>query len=474
MTIRSRYTSPRRSSRQAQDSSPRRPGVAGSSRAPHSLARPARSAALLGASAGLLLSSFAPLTVQAEDSMYMPSMSYRTGPFAGGGTPFADGYADYFAMLNERDGGIGGVKIVVEECETAYNTQKGVECYEATKDKGALAYSPLSTGITLALIPKAPIDQIPVFSMGYGLSAAAIGEKFPWTFVYPTTYWNQLSSILKYIESQEEGSLEGKKIGYIYLDAGYGLEPIALLDQLAEDMGFTVAKFPVGVKEMQNQSSQWLNVRKERPDWMIMWGWGAMNPTAIKEAAKIRFPLDRFVGNWWAGSHNDLRAVGSAGKGYLAANFTGIGTDFPALQEVITHVVDKGNSKAAPEDVGNVLYNRGLFNAVVLAEAIVEAQAATGESVITGADMRDGLESIDLSDARLQELGLEGFTGAVKGSCTDHEGAGSIFVQQWNGDDWERVSDFIEPMNDVVRPMLEKAADDFIADKPDFEGQICS
>ena len=31
-------------------------------------------------------------------------------------------------MLNERDGGIGGVKILVEECETGYDTKKGVEC----------------------------------------------------------------------------------------------------------------------------------------------------------------------------------------------------------------------------------------------------------------------------------------------------------------------------------------------------------
>ena len=197
------------------------------------------------------LAALAPIA-QAEDTMYMPSMSYRTGPYAGGGTPFADGYADYFNMLNERDGGIGGVKIIVEECETGYNTQKGVECYEATKDKGALAYSPLSTGITLALIPKSPIDQIPVFSMGYGLSAAAQGEQFPWTFVYPTTYWNQLSSILKYIDSN--GGVKGKKIGFIYLDAGYGKEPIPLLDSLSESMGFEVAKFPVGGKEMQNQS----------------------------------------------------------------------------------------------------------------------------------------------------------------------------------------------------------------------------
>jgi len=176
---------------------------------------------------------------QAEDTLFMPSLTYRTGPFAGGGIPFADGYADYFNMLNERDGGIGGAKIIVEECETAYNTQKGVECYEATKGKGALAYSPLSTGISLAIIPKAPVDEIPVFSMGYGLSAAAIGEKFPWTFVYPTTYWNQMSSILRYIESN--GGIKDKKIGFIYLDVGYGKEPLPLLENLAGSMGFELA-----------------------------------------------------------------------------------------------------------------------------------------------------------------------------------------------------------------------------------------
>ncbi len=423
--------------------------------------------------AGVLAASCLVPVAQAQDSMYMPSMTYRTGPFAGGGTPFADGYADYFNMLNERDGGINGVKIVVDECETAYNTQKGVECYESTKGNGALAYSPLSTGITLALIPKAPVDEIPIFSMGYGLSAAAAGEQFPWTFVYPASYWNQLSSILKYIDSN--GGIKDKKIGFIYLDAGYGKEPIPLLDQLSESMGFSVAKFPVGVKEMQNQGSQWLNVRKERPDWMIMWGWGAMNPTAIKEAAKIRFPLDRFIGNWWAGSHNDLKAVGAAGKGYLAANFSGIGQDYPAVQDILTHVVEKGMSKvASADDVGNVLYNRGMFNAVVLAEAIRVAQDKTGKSVITGADMRDGLEAINLTEERLTELGLPGFTGEVKGSCSDHEGGGSVFIQQWTGSDWEKVSDLIAPMTDVVRPMLEEAAEAYVSDKPDWKGQTCS
>ena len=425
-----------------------------------------------GALAATIATGAVTTSAVAEDTLYIPSLSYRTGPFAGGGTPFANGFHDYLAMLNARDGGIGGASIVIEECETAYNAQKGVECYEATKGKGALVYNPLSTGITLQLIPKAPVDQIPVLSVGYGLSAAAVGETFPWTFTYPTSYWSQMSSILKYIESQ--GGVKGQKIGFIYLDVGYGKEPIPMLEQLAPEMGFELQLYPVAGKEMQAQSSQWLNVRKNKPDWMIMWGWGAMNPTAIKEAAKIRYPMDRFIGNWWASAHADLNPVGEAGTGYLGANFSGIGTDFPALQDVIKHVVDAGNSQANADDVGNVLYNRGLFNAVIVAEAIATAQKMTGKKSITGADMRDGLENFDLSEARLAELGLAGFTAPIKGDCSDHEGGGSVFIQQWNGSDFDRISDPIAPMTDVVRPMLEAAAEKYLEDKPEWQKQSCS
>ncbi|NBT41862.1 MAG: ABC transporter permease [Alphaproteobacteria bacterium] len=411
-------------------------------------------------------------TVSAEDVLYVPSLSYRTGPFAGGGNPVANGFGDYMTMLNERDGGIGGIKVAVEECETGYNAQKGVECYEATKGKGALVYNPMSTGITLQLIPKAPVDQIPVLSMGYGLSAAAVGETFPWTFTYPTSYWSQMSSILKYID--QNGGLKGKKIGFIYLDAGYGREPIPLLEELAPEMGFELALFPVAGKEMQAQSAQWLNVRKERPDWMIMWGWGAMNPTAIKEAAKIRFPMDRFIGNWWSSAHADLIPVGEAGKGYIGANFSGVGADFPALQDVIKYVVDAGKSQADPSTVGHILYNRGLYNAVIVAEAISTAQKMTGKKSITGADMRLGLENFVLDQARLAELGLSGFTGDLRGDCADHEGGGSVFFQQWNGSDFEVISEPIAPMSDKVRPLLEAAAEAYKADKPEWQGQTCS
>ena len=128
----------------------------------------------------------------------------------------------------------------------------------------------------------------------------------------------------------------------------------------------------------------------------------------------------------------------------------------------------------SPADLGGVLYNRGMFNAVIVAEAIAAAQKATGKKAITGADMRIGLESFDLSEARLAELGLAGFTAPIKGDCADHEGAGSVFMQQWNGKSWDKISDPIAPITDVVAPLLQAAADQYVSDKPEWQTQSCN
>jgi branched-chain amino acid transport system substrate-binding protein len=419
--------------------------------------------AALGAIAGM--PAFVP-AASAQNSIYVPLFSYRTGAFAGSGIPIANGMYDYLTMLNERDGGIGGVKIVVEECETGYDTKKGVECYESTKGKNPVVTNPYSTGITLQLIPKAAVDKIPVLSMAYGLSASADGTNFPWIFNPPATYWDGLSMIIKYIAEKEGGldKLKGKTIGYIFFDGGYGREPLPLLEQFAKDYGFDVKQYPVPPAEMQNQSGLWLNVRRDKPDWMVMWGWGAMNPTAIKEAAKINYPMDHFVGIWWSGNEDDARPAGAEGKGYLSLNFNSVGADYPAIKDIEKYVVDKGKSQTAKDKVGENFYNRGVYNSVIIAEAIRNAQKLSGKKVVTGEDVRRGLETVNISAARWKELGLEGFGSPISGvSCTDHNGEHSAYMQQWDGTKWVKSSDWIAPMKDKVRPLLEAAAKDYVA-----------
>jgi branched-chain amino acid transport system substrate-binding protein len=417
---------------------------------------------ILAAVAALATFLAAAPPASAQDSIYVPLFTYRTGPFSGSGIHIANGMRDYLTMLNERDGGIGGVKLVIEECETGYDTKKGVECYESVKGKKPVMVNPWSTGITLPLIPKAAVDKIPVLSMAYGLSASADGSRFPWIFNPPNTYWDGASMIIKYIGDQEGGldKLKGKKIGYIYLDAGFGKEPIPLLEQLAKDYGFELKMYPVAATEMQNQSSQWLGVRRDRPDYMVMYGWGALNATAVKEAVKVNYPMNKFVSIWWP-SEEDARGAGPGAKGFKMLNWHAVGSNLPALQDIQKRVIDKGLSQTTKETFGDTLYNRGVYNSMLIAEGIANAQKITGKKMVTGEDVRRGLENLDLSAARLKELGLEGFADPIKLSCTDHNGHKAAFVQEWDGTKYVKVTQPIPPLADKVQPLLQAAAKDY-------------
>lgn len=420
-----------------------------------------------GALAGMAVLAALLMVVPAwgQGEQFIPLLVYRTGPYAPNGIPVANGYVDYIKMLNARDGGINGVTITWEECETKYNTKLGVECYERLKNKGATGASlinPYSTGITYQLIPKASVDQLPIHSMGYGRTAAADGRIFKWTFNFPTTYWSQASAFVKYVGQQEGGmeALKGKKIALVYHNSPYGKEPIPTLTILAEKYGYDLKLLAVD-HPGQEQKSTWLQVRRYRPDWIFMWGWGVMNQVAIKEAASVRYPMDRFIGVWWSGTESDVVPAGDGAIGYKAGNFHGAGAGFPVHEAILQHVYGGDQAAAAGNNFGEVLYNRGIMNAVYNTEAIRTAMARYGDQPMTGEQVRWGLENLDLTTQRLGELGLAGFAQPLKVTCEDHEGNGPVYIQQWNGQTWDMVSDWISPMREVVRAQIEKAAAEY-------------
>jgi len=400
-----------------------------------------------------------PSSVAAQGKeIFIPLLVYRTGPYAPSGIPIANGFVDYFSMVNERDGGINGVKIAWEECETQYDTKQGVECYERLKGKGAALVNPYSTGITYQLIPKAPVDKVPVFSMGYGMSASSDGRWFPWVFNLPTNYWSQASAVIRYIGSQEGGleKLKGKKIVHIFHNSPYGKEANSTLEDLSKKHQFELTLLPVD-HPGQEQGATWLQVRRINPDWIFMSGWGVMNQVAIKEAASKGVKMDRFIGNWWSATEADVVPAGDGAKGYRGATFHAPGVNFKVHQDIVKHVYDKGKGAGKKEAMGEALYNRGLVNAMYAAEAIRTGMKGA-KTAPTTEQIRWGFENLNLSDKRLEELGMKGFTHALKVSCEDHEGNGPIRIQQWDGQKWTLVSDWISPMRDVVRPKIEAAA----------------
>lgn len=385
--------------------------------------------------------------------LVVPNLSYRTGPYAANGTQYADGFNDYFTLLNERDGGIGGQKIKVPECETAYNTEKSVECYEALKGQGALVFNPLSTGATYQLIPKTATDQIPLYTPGYGRTSSKNGKVFEWVFNAPANYWDGASVIISHLADVAGGDLKGKKITLLYLNVAYGKEPIRTLEELSKKHGFELSLVPVDPPG-QEQKSQWLEIRRNKPDFVIMYGWGVMNSAAIQEAANIRFPMDHLIGIWWSGSEVDTKPVGAAAKGMKAVTFHGVGADYPFYDDLKKYVIDPGKASQSGQHVGTVLYSRGAYAALVISEAIRKAQELTGKAEVSPSDVRDGFEALDITPARLAELGLPDFGPELKMSCDNHGGAGMARIQQWDGEKWELVTDFITPDQEVLSPLI--------------------
>ncbi len=405
----------------------------------------------------------------AAEEQFFPITSYRVGPYGANGQSFFGGFVDYLNYVNLKENGVNGVKITWEECETEYNNAKGIECYERMKDKAKISTGPIhpmSTGISYALIDKTAADKIPMAMVGYGRTDAVDGSVFPYAFPLVTTYQMQASAIIRFLKEKEKGSLEGKKIVFLYHDSAYGKEPIVALQEEAKLNKFELTVIPVA-HPGNEQGAQWLKIRQENPDYVIFWGWGVMNQTAIKAAQKIGFSRDKMIGSWWAGSEEDTVPAGDAAKGYMSATWNVAGKDVPLIADIEKVVYGAGQGNLGDTSkIGTILYNRGVSAAVLSVEAVRKAQEKYGEGkAMTGEQVRWGMENLNITDARLKEIGATDLLPEIKTSCDNHEGSGKIKIQQWDGAQWVVVSDWIEGNKTLIHPLFKASAQQYAKEK---------
>src|SRR5580698_9454296 len=281
---------------------------------------------------------------QEGKEQYFPLQSYRVGPYAAGGSGFFGGFIDYMQLVNARDGGVNGIKLTWSECETEYVVERGVECYERLKGglngAPAAAMNPLSVGIAYALIDRATADKIPLITINHGRTDSTDGRVFPYVFPLSLNPYSEISGIINYIAGKEGGveKLKGKKIVVLYHGSPYGKETQPIVELLASKYGFASTHIEVPHPGTE-QESQWLQIKKLAPDWIILRGWGIMNPVALKTAAKIGYPVDHIIGNIWSNSEEDVIPAGPAAIGYIAITTHPSGRDFPVLSEVDKYVL---------------------------------------------------------------------------------------------------------------------------------------
>ena len=387
--------------------------------------------------------------------------AYRTGPFGRTGTPFANGTVDMEKLVNLK-GGVGGVPIDVMDIETGYETPRGVEAYERAKATGRMiAFIPLSTGTTYAVTPKAFKDKVVVLHTAYGISAAADGKTFPYNFLAAPTYWSGDAVIMKWIQQQEGGSLQGKKIGILYLDIDYGRETLPLHEVLSKKLGYKLIKYPIPWPGLE-QSAVWTNIaERDKPDWVIVRLWGESTPTALREAARVGYPMDHIIGTYWSPTEVDVLAFNpQKAVGVKRIEFATPGTDFPVIQEILKELYDKGQGAGSRDQVGMELYNRGVYNVGLLVAGMQLAYKKFGHP-LDGEKLAWGLEHITPETLKQYGMGVADLAPQVTLTDEDHEGRGFVQVVEWNGTEFKPISDWMSAFRDEVDALVKEAAQKF-------------
>ena len=178
------------------------------------------------------LSTFFILNISiAEEKQYFPVASSRVGPYSAMGTGYYGAQIDYMNYVN-MNGGVNGVMLTWQECETEYNAVKTVECYQRLLEKDGqriVVFDTLGTPGAYAVINRMAEDNVVLAQYGYGRTDGADGRVWPWVFNAASHYWSQIAVKLKFM-AQIEGGIEisinfTPQSEQIFLIAGNGSLP---------------------------------------------------------------------------------------------------------------------------------------------------------------------------------------------------------------------------------------------------------
>lgn len=352
---------------------------------------------------------------------------------------YAQGQKDYITMVNES-GGIDGHKIEYSASDTGNQPQRGIEAYNRAQRDGAILFDFLSTPVARAMVNRALDDKVVMITAFHGRGDASDGETFPYIFPVMSTYWSQAATLIDYME-QHEGGLKGKKVAHIYIDSPFGREPIPVLEKLSKKLDFTLRTFPYA-SPGNEQSSTWSEVRRFRPDQVIIWGAGGGQAVSVREAIRNGISTDKIHSVVWL-AEADMEAIGKdTAKGVRKFEGTDNGTNSALIKEVIAKVIEPGKGSGPKEHVGGSYYNIGVATMAVSVEAARLAMAEYGPP-LDGDKLRKGFELIKDFDAN-------GLLPPLSFSGKDHQGGGYGRVSHWDGEKWAPLNDWSNSYQDIV------------------------
>lgn len=393
----------------------------------------------LSLGAALLAGVMAFGAAQAKDPIKFAAPLDYTAVYTFLTNEYAQGQKDYLTMINDA-GGVDGHKIEYASSDTGNQPQRGIEAYNRAQRDGAVLFDFLSTPVARAMVNRALDDKVVMITALHGRGDASDGETFPYIFPLMSTYWSQAASLIDYME-KHEGGLKGKKVAHVYIDSPFGREPIPVLEKLSEKLDFSLRTFPYA-SPGNEQSSTWSEVRRFRPDQVIIWGAGGGQAVSVREAIRNGIAPEKIHSVVWL-AEADMEAVGKdTAKGIRKFEATDSGTGSPLLKEIMEKVIEPGKGSGPKENVGRTYYNIGVATMAVSVEAARLALKEYGPP-LDGEKLRKGFEMV-------KDFSANGLLPPLTFSNKDHQGGGFGRVAHWDGEKWAPLSDWSNPYQDIV------------------------
>lgn len=360
---------------------------------------------------------------------------------------YAQGQKDYLTMINDA-GGIDGHKIEYASSDTGNQPQRGIEAYNRAQRDGAILFDFLSTPVARAMVNRVLDDKVVMITPFHGRGDASDGETFPFVFPIMSTYWSQAAILVDYMQNNE-GGLKGKKVAHVYIDSPFGREPIPVLEKLSKKLDFTLRTFPYA-SPGNEQSSTWSEVRRFRPDQVIIWGAGGGQAVSVREAIRNGIAPEKIHSVVWL-AEADMEAIGKdTAKGVRKFEGTDNGTNSPLLKEMMTKVIEPGKGSGPKENVGRSYYNIGVATMAISVEAARLAMKEYGPP-LDADKLRKGFELLKDYDAN-------GLLPPLTFSQQDHQGGGFGRVAEWDGEKWAPLNDWTNPYQDIVWESIKEDA----------------
>lgn len=232
-------------------------------------------------------------------SLMFATMSFAAGTIKIGGLFAVTGPASFLGEPEKKTlemlakeandkGGINGMKVEVVIYDTTGDATKAVQL--ATKlikdDKVSVIIGPSTTGESMAVIPVAEKEKIPLISCAAGIKITEPVKQ--WVFKTPANDHVAAEKILNYMAKQKQ-----KNIALLTVTDGFGSSGREQIKTLAKQKGFAIVADEVYGPKDTDMTAQLTKIRGIKPDVIICWGTNP-GPAVITKNVKqlgIKIPL---------------------------------------------------------------------------------------------------------------------------------------------------------------------------------------